>query len=160
MNVMRLERTHDMELVDRIMKDPAIWPHIHEDGVGEDYRPVDHESLYWMLVKNGKEVLGLFFLHPRGQSCIEMHTCLLPVSWGKIAAEAAKILLAWVFTDAGYLKLVTSVPSYNRLALRYALASGMTKEGNNRSSYMHNGQLFDQIMLGYTKEEWLCQQQQ
>lgn len=148
-----------MVVVDAIMKDPSVWPHIHEDGVGEDYQPVDHESLYWMLVKDGTEVLGLFFLHPRGQSCIEMHTCLLPACWGKRAKKAASLLAEWVFLDSGYLKLVTSVPSYNRVALKYAVAGGMKEEGINRASYMHNGLLMDQIMLGYTKEDWICQQQ-
>jgi RimJ/RimL family protein N-acetyltransferase len=34
----------------------------------------------------------------------------------------------------------------------------MQQEGINRASYLRNGELIDQIMLGITKQEWLCQQ--
>ena len=69
------------------------------------------------------------------------------------------MLLSWAFLEANCRKMVTSVPAYNRAALRFAKAGGMTQEGINRASYLHAGQMVDQIMLGITKEEWLCQQQ-
>jgi RimJ/RimL family protein N-acetyltransferase len=159
MTQMKVERTHDMEQVNSIMKNPAIWPHIHEDGTADDYRPSDHEGLHWMVVRDGDEVLGMFLVHARGEVCFEMHTCLLPNCWGRRAAQAAQLLGKWVFNETRCEKLVTSVPSYNRLALRFAMAGGMRKEGVNQASYLRNGELVDQIMLGITKKEWLCQQQ-
>jgi RimJ/RimL family protein N-acetyltransferase len=156
---MKIERTHDMALVAAIMKDPAIWPHIHEDGTTDDFQPVDHEGFHWMLVTDDDGPLGVFLVHARGEVCFEMHTCLLPKCWGKHAASAAQLLAGWAFNEAGCQKLVTSVPAYNRLALRFAKAGGMQQEGINRASYLRNGELVDQIMLGITKQEWLCQQQ-
>lgn len=156
---MKIERTHDMVLVNSIMKDPAIWPHIHEDGTTDEYRPFDLDGFHWMLVREGDDVLGVFLVHARGQVCFEMHTCLLPKCWGKRAARAAQLLAGWAFHDTDCQKLVTSVPIYNRMALRFALAGGMQQEGINRASYLRNGELIDQIMLGITKQEWLCRQQ-
>jgi RimJ/RimL family protein N-acetyltransferase len=156
---MKIERTHDMEIVNAIMKDPAIWPHIHEDGTPDDYEPLDHEGFHWMLVTDGDEALGVFLVHARGEVCFEMHTCLLPKCWGRRAAHAAQLLAGWAFMETGCQKLVTSVPAYNRLALRFALAGGMQQEGINRSSFLRNSELIDQITLGLTKQEWLCQQQ-
>lgn len=156
---MKIERTHDMVLVASIMKDPAIWSHIHEDGTTDDYQPVDHEGFHWMLVTDDGEPLGVFLVHARGEVCFEMHTCLLPACWGRRAACAAQMLAGWAFNQTVCQKLVTSVPAYNRLAMRFAQAGGMQQEGVNRASYLRNGELIDQIMFGITKQEWLCQQQ-
>lgn len=154
---MRLERTHDMALVRQIVTHPAIWPHVHEDATPDDWAPTDHEGFMWMLVTDEKP-LGVFLLHARGVACLEMHTCLLPETWGHRAAEAAQLLAGWVFHETDCRKLITAVPAYNRAALRYAIAGGMQKEGVNRRSYLHGGEMVDQYMLGITKEEWLCQQ--
>lgn len=155
---MKIERTHDMELVKSIMSHPAIFPHIHDDSVTE-CAPIDHEGLFWMLVSDG-EPAGVFLVHAHNSACFEMHTCLLPRIWGKDAAHAAQLLLAWAFNDTQCQKMITAVPSYNRAAIRFAKAGGMTQEGVNRASFLRNGELIDQIMLGITKQEWIsCQQQ-
>lgn len=155
---MRLTRTRDMALVASILAHPAIWPHIRDDGCDEP-TAIDAESLHWMLVEDG-EPLGVFLVHAHNLVCYEMHTCLLPKAWGAKAAQAAQMLLRWAFTDLPCQKMVTNVPAYNRAALRFAKAGGMTQEGINRASFLRDGELMDQIFLGITKKEWLCQQHQ
>lgn len=155
---MRLERTYDMAVVRQIVMHPAIWPHVHEDGTGDDWQPVAIDGFIWLLVSD-PEPLGVFLVHQRGACSYEMHTCLLPESWGPRAAHAAQLLLKWAFTELHCRKMITAVPSYNRAALRFAKAGGMTQEGVNRASFLRGGQMVDQIMLGITKEEWLCQSQ-
>lgn len=155
---MRIERTHDMELVRQIMAHPQIFPHIHEDGTDEPC-PIDHEAFHWMLVSDG-EPAGVFLLHARGASCYEVHTCLLPRIWGAESKVAAALLIRHVFTSLEARKLVTNVPANNRHALRFAKASGMQIEGVNRASFLRNGVMEDQTMLGITLKEWIsCQQQ-
>lgn len=154
---MNIERTRDMGLVREIVTDPAIWPHVQEDGAGQDWEPLDHDGFQWMLVTDPLPA-GVFLVHARGLACYEMHTCLLPRTWGKQAADAAQLLLRWAFTETSCRKMITAVPAYNRAALRFARAGGMQQEGINRASYLHAGQMIDQIMLGITKEEWLCLQ--
>lgn len=154
---MNITRTHDMDLVHSIMSHPAIFPHIHDDGASE-CAPVDHEGFNWMLVDDGAPA-GVFLVHAINSACYQMHTCLLPRIWGAGAAQAAKLLLAWAFDDTQCQKMITAVPAYNRAALRFAKVGGMTQEGINRASFMRNGVLIDQIMLGITKQEWTsCQQ--
>ena len=156
---MKLERTRDMGLVGSIMRDPAIWPHVHDDGVPADWRPIDHDGFHWMLVDDG-EPAGVFLAHQTNSFCYEMHTCMLPRIWGDVAAKAAQMLAAHVFYELGGEKLITLVPAYNRAALRFAKSGGMQQEGINRASYRRNGVMIDQIMLGITKQEWItCQQQ-
>ncbi len=154
---MNLERTHDMELVREILAHPAIWPHIHDDGVSEP-APVDAPSLYWLLVQ-ADGVGGVFLLHPHNTACYEVHTCLLPRMWGAQATTATHLVRAWMFQNTPCQKLITNVPADNLLALRFAKRCGMTPEGVNRRSFLKGGVLLDQHVLGLTKEEWLCQQQ-
>ncbi len=155
---MKIARTRDMAVVRDILAHPMIFPHIHEDGTSEP-NPIDHDGFHWMLISDA-EPAGVFLLHARGSSCYEMHTCLLPRIWGAGAAEAAKLLGDHVFYDIGAHKLITNVPAKNRRALRFAQANGMRIEGTNRESFLLNGVMHDQIMLGMTKLEWTkCQQQ-
>lgn len=155
---MKIERTHDMVLVASIMAHPAIFKHIAEDGIDAP-DPIDHPGLYWLLVTSGDVPAGAFLLHATGSICYEMHTMILPQFHGEPARAAAQALLHWVFTELDCWKLVTRVPVYNRAARRFALANGMREEGVNRASYLKDGQLIDQILLGITKEEWAkCQQ--
>lgn len=155
---MKIERTHDMAIVREILAHPMIFPHIHEDGTTEP-APQDHELFHWLLVSDDAPA-GVFLVHPRTSLCYEMHTCLLPRIWGAGAKEAARLLANHVFYEINALKLVTNVPANNRRALRFAQANGMQIEGNNRASFMRNGVIEDQIMLGITEKEWKsCQQQ-
>jgi RimJ/RimL family protein N-acetyltransferase len=157
---MNLMRTHDMALVASIMRSPAIWPHVHDDGTPDDWAPTDADSFHWMLVTlDSGEVGGVFLLHALNSHCFEMHTCLLPHAWGEQAAAAAQMLAGHVFHELGGEKLVTNVPVYNRAARRFAIAGGMQHEGINRASFMKGGRMIDQVFLGITKQEWLCQQQ-
>lgn len=153
---MELSRTHDMEVVKAIMAHPSIWPHIHEDGVDAP-DPLDHEGFHWLLVDDGKPA-GVFLAHAKTSVCYEVHTCLLPRTWGRVAATAARMLLMYLFDVVGVEKVVTNVPAYNRPALRFAKSAGMQIEGTNRASFLRNGELIDQIMLGITHKEWQCQQ--
>lgn len=148
---MKLYRTHDMAIVAAIISHPAIWPHVHDDNA--ECAPIDHDGFHWMLVDDG-EPAGVFLVHAVNSICYQMHTCLLPRIWGPGAARAAQLLLEWAFTETPCEKMTTAVPAYNRAALRFARAGGMKDEGNNRASFLRNGALVDQIMLGITKQEW------
>ena len=152
-----LARTRDMNVVREVLAHPAIWPHIHEDRTDEP-EPHDLDGFHWLLVTAGGDVAGVFLAHARGEACWEVHTCLLPSIWGKGSAAAAQLLLAHLFGELGCAKVVTNVPAYNRPALRFAKTFGQV-EGINRSSFLRNGILEDQIMLGITRKEWTCQQQ-
>ena len=156
--MMRAERTHDMQLVREIISHPAIWPHVHDDGVTEP-NPIDHEALYWVLITDEEKPLGVFLCHAHNTACYEMHTCILPESRGDKAAKAAQLFAGWMFNNTPCKKLITHVPEYNRIAYRFAKRGGMKDEGVNRASFLRYGVLIDQYLLGITKEEWLCQQQ-
>ena len=149
---MHIERTHDMAYVRGVITHPAIWPHVADDTCDRDqYVPTDDDSIYWLMPVDGVP-LGVFMVHPHSAVCFEVHTALLPHAWGGSANKAACALIEWVFSRTGCRKLITHVPAYNRRALAFAKRAGMVEEGNNRKSFLRDGVLMDQYLLGISKE--------
>jgi RimJ/RimL family protein N-acetyltransferase len=136
-----------------------IWDYVSDDGSDIlTYEPVIEESIYWLKAVNQNQDYGVFLVHPQNYVCYEVHTCLLPTVWG-MALECTIPLIEWVFRNTKCQRLVTNVPEYNYRALSLAKRSGLTEYGFNEKSYLKNGKLFSQIMLGISKED-VCQQQQ
>ncbi|MEN6537838.1 MAG: GNAT family protein [Bryobacteraceae bacterium] len=150
---LRFERSHDMELVRQVMTDPKIWPWICDDSSPalEEFQPVDAAAWHYLTVFEGGKLLGLFLFVPQTGVCWEVHTCLLPGAWGPSAAQSAREAQAWIWEQTPCRRIVTSVPIYNRLALRFALAAGMTQFGRDPASIERGGRLWDRILLGVSK---------
>src|SRR6516165_7128124 len=58
------ERSQDWELIRGIMLNPKIWTHISDDSTppAEEWEPVQAEHIWYVIVRDGEEVLGLFML--------------------------------------------------------------------------------------------------
>lgn len=155
--MVRIERTRDWLYVREVITHHKIWPHV-SDGTGDrsTWQPEASEVVYW-LVPYASKPLGVFMVHPHSAVCFEVHTALLPLAYGELAAQAAKALIAWVFENTSCRKLITAVPVYNRLARRFAIHAGMQEEGVNRKSFLRDNEMIDQVMLGITHEEFKCQ---
>jgi len=155
---MKIEQTKDIGLIIDVVTHPSIWPNVSDDSIeSEDYSPTI-EGLIWLKVFDDN-LLGIYMIQRHNFINYEIHTCMLPNSWGEKAKQASRLVLDWIFANTECIKLVTHVPEDNPLALRYAKKAGLIVEGNNRKSIMKKGRLLDQIQLGITKEEYLCQQQ-
>lgn len=137
------------------MTEPHVWPHISDDfsPPPDEFEPPENDSITYLLVRLDGVPAGVFVFMPQNGVCWEVHTCLLPSLWGPGAAEAARQAARWVWRNSECRRIVTNVPAYNRLALRFAKAAGMTEYGRNPKSYMKNGILEDQILLGMSPPE-------
>lgn len=113
--------------------------------------------MYYLLAKRDVDILGLFAVSPENGICYKVHTCLLPHSYGEKATIAAKELIQWVFSNLQCERLITEVPEFNKLALKFAERSGMTRFGYNPKSYLKDGRLQGMTLLGISKEEVQCQ---
>lgn len=147
------ERTFDVDYIKSCVTHPKIWDHSVDDGgtrINEYTPPID-ECVYWLkAVENGKQY-GVFLLHPHNSICYEVHTCLLPEIWGR-TIECTHAGIEWMFKNTSCRRIITSVPKYNKLALRLAKKSGLKEYGINTKSYLKNGILHDLIILGISKE--------
>lgn len=151
--MIKFERTSDYDLVKRIVTHPRVYPHVTDDFSLEasQWEPARHEGIYYLLVKEDGELLGLFTVIPLNGICWEIHTTLLPQAWGPRAGEAARAVQRWLWEQTRCERLVTNVPEYNRLALRFARQAGLQQFGVNPASYRKDGKLYDQIMLGVSR---------
>lgn len=151
---MTFERSFDYELIRAVITQPEIYKFISDDGSPprEEYRPVESEAVWYVVVWDGNELLGLFMLVPENTVCWQIHTCLLPDAWGFRAQEAAKLLPAWIWEHTPCRRIVTNVPAPNRLALHFAVRAGMKIYGVNQASYLKHGVLCDQVCLGLSPD--------
>lgn len=95
---------------------------------------------------------GFYAICPSNMITAEIHTSLLPEFRGVKALQSGKLFLSHLFSK--YLKAISYVPSYNKKALLYAQLLGFKIEGINRSSFIKNGQLLDQTLVGLTQGEF------
>lgn len=154
---MNIARTRDADLVKRIIGHPKIYPHVSEDGSvapeALDYSAlVVLDGIYFLAPMDEERVAGVFMVQQQTLSIYEVHTCILPEYWGR-AEQAGRLLIEWVFANTRCNKLITRVPKNNRLAHRLAVSVGMTEQGCITESYMQNGVLLDQIILGIGRRE-------
>lgn len=147
---MTFARTTDLAIVRRIMTEPTVYRNITDDGCppASDFRPVEDSRLWYVLVSDGANVIGLFMFVPLNAATWEVHTCLLPVARGPLAHQAAWEVLDWLWRNTPCQRLITNVPAFNRLALKFAKEAGMQEFGFNPNSYLKGGKLHGQHLLG------------
>lgn len=152
--MIHFERSFDYQTIRNILVHPRIYPHISDDysPAREDYYPVEHESVWYVVARdvhdNGTDLLGLWMLIPQNGVCWEIHTALLPCAWGPEGLAAARMLPAWIWENTPCRRIITNVPTSNRLAFHFALKAGMHVFAVNEASFLKGGVLMDQVMLG------------
>jgi len=150
------ERSTDYEVIRQILTHPRVYGKISDDysPAAQDYYPIEHEGVWYVVAKDFSEqdqdydLLGLWMFVPQNGVCWEVHTALLPCAWGDVGLEAALMLPSWIWSHTPCRRIVTNVPSSNRLALRFAVKAGMKVFGINEASYLKGGVLYDQVCLG------------
>lgn len=143
----------DAELIASTIRHPRIWPSVSDDGspLPEDFMPIMSDSVIYLGMFESGAFHGLFMLHQHNAICWEVHTCLLPTARGNAHCFAEKCV-EWVFSETACRRLITNVPAGNALAIRLASSVGMIQFGINHASFLKNGAVLDQIMLGISKE--------
>jgi RimJ/RimL family protein N-acetyltransferase len=151
---MTIEPTTDRELIRLAMVHPRVYPSISDDfsPAPQDFQPHIGPGTLYLAVYDGDNYLGCFLFVQWSPVMFEVHTCLLPAAYGAKATEAAKAAAEWMFHHTTCRRIITHVPQYNRLALRFAERAGLTQCGRNYQSYQKDGRLHDLIMLGLSKE--------
>lgn len=159
-------RTYDGDVLRKFYLNPLIWEPMRCDGE-VDAEDVDFDALaspelgdayIFVEVKVFGHLAGLFMFHQVTPTCYDIHSALLPDFWGHgMAHDIGKAACRWMVEHTDCEKVTTSVPVFNDPARRMAMRAGMRIEGCNRCSFKKDGILYDQLLLGFTKEELLCQ---
>ena len=148
------ERSFDYPLIREVISHPQIYPHVSDDGSppAAEYRPLESDAVWYVIVRDEDEILGMWMLHPHNAICWECHMCYLPSAWGSRASAAGRMLPEWVWEHVPCRRIVGNVPACNRLALAYMKRIGFEVFGINPASFLRNGRLYDQVCLGISPE--------
>ena len=151
---MTFARSFDYDAIREVMTHEKLY-----DVCGDDFQPAREAfeprtdaAIWYVMAHDGDVLLGLFAIAPQNAICYELHSRILPEAWGPLAREALKGIIQWTFANTPALRIVTFCPSYNRLAVKIGLRVGFTEYGVNPKSWMKGGKLWDQILMGISKQ--------
>jgi len=148
------ERTFDTKLIRSIMTNDAIWKTVSQDGQSKaDYIPYVQADC-WLKMLFNNICVGVFGFESVNKITIQVHPAILAEYRGKIGHEAGIEHLRWIYeNEPTCMKIVATIPVIYKHVKLYANMLGYRDEGINRASYMKNGRIHDQWMLGITREE-------
>ncbi len=152
--MIEVTRTYDAELIKSILFDPDLWDAIAEDGQKKDeFEPVVNDEC-WLLMTHDETVIALYNYHTKNAITVEIHAHVLPGHRKKFSKATGEAALRWlIVTNPQYQKVVAQIPHIYQNVLDFACSFGFMIEGINRLSYLKNGEIVDQWMLGITREE-------
>ena len=144
----------DYVRVREIMNDISTYPYGGDDGCPEEYDPITilSDGRIYVLMPDDNSI-AMFV--PINHINYEEHVCALPESRDR----TNRIWLdAWeyMFTRTVCEKITVKIPEFNQLAYAKAKKIGFIHEGLSVKSIKRNGKLYDQVLMGITKEEWEC----
>lgn len=93
---------------------------------------------------------GVFMAHQINAITWETHCALLPVAWG-YASLAAEYARDWMFENTTCMRLIASIVEDNHLAIRMAKRAGFVQYGLNKNSFLRNGKLHNEVLLGVSE---------
>ena len=148
----------DVEAVNRILRHPEIYPYSIDDGCSEDANTFDagpaleSENLYFLGWRVGDAWAGLCMLQAWSVATYEIHVSILPpFRKGSAVIHAATKAIDWMYDNTACCKVVAAVPVINKAAIFFAMSMGMVEEGLMKKSFMKDGVLVDQMILGIVK---------
>jgi hypothetical protein len=142
-----------MDLVRTTMAHPKIYPHITDDSAVpvDEFAPIDSPYILYLTCHDGDEYLGLWMFVQTNAVMLEVHTCLLPGHGFHRARQAAIEAAEWIWENTGCQRIWTQVPRNNRIARKFAEASGMVQFGTNPQCFLKGGKLVDLLLLGISR---------
>lgn len=147
------ERSRDYALIRAIVLESYDWTSDDGSPAREQYAPPESDAIWYILARDGEDLLGLWILVPHNAIEYEVHTCLLRGHGYRRGRLAAQEAIEWVWHHTPARRLITRVPAFNRIAYKFALDAGFEPFGVDKKSFLKAGNLYDQAILGLSPEE-------
>ena len=140
-----------------------VWPPVSAERVRDFVRQqslktLEGDAFTWVIedAKEGRAVGTIATHHcepQHGTFMYGVHVAREDAGRG-YAAEAALIVLRYYFAERRYQKVTVSIHGYNAASVALHEKLGFRREGALRRMIYTNGEYFDQLWYGLTKEEW------
>ena len=158
---MRLANTEiGRATANRIMHHPEVYPYLTDDHAQPDHTQLGsfllQNKAVWLVQPSNHIMLMAV---PITLTMYEIHTMIEPAGRGMQAVLDVRRAAKWFFEneDNKCQKVYTLVPKLNKRARIFAKKVGMVEQGTLTKSFLKNGELHDQLILGLEKEAFLCQ---
>lgn len=147
-------RTYSALEVRRIMTYPSMWETVAEDGQDPATFQPDVDDEIWLSIRADDKPIGLYQLQKRNAVTVEIHANMLPKYRKRHSDASGKAALRWVREELPDIrKVIAWVPMLYMNVRAFCEKQGFRLEGTNRASYLKNGRLHDQYLLGITCSE-------
>ena len=124
-----------------------------EDGVNEDnWTPKIHSTSVWLLIKDEGSMVGLCNIRIVQATMIEIHPYAMPDKCRKWKG-IVKSILSWIYDNKKINKVIALIGVNHKTTYKAALKIGFKKEGLIKESYLKDGKLHDQHLIGLTRRE-------
>ncbi len=123
-----------------------------EDGVDiESWMPVVGFGSAWLAVKDNGMIVGVCKIRVMQASSLEFHPYISAkkcLQWQSIV----KCMFRWFYENKKINKIISFIGVNHKTTYRAALRIGFKEEGLIEKSYLKNGKLLDQHIVGLTRE--------
>lgn len=146
-----IERTNNYPLLMRIATHPRIYRPTSDDAspLPGAVRIPEREDCIYLLARIDQQILGFVAFCPVNGVTFDAHLCFL--TRGPVNQQAFQKMLGWMWGATKAQRIIGAVPSYNRLAIRFAEKAGFSVYGVNQKSWMKNKRLYSMICLGISR---------
>lgn len=98
--------------------------------------------------------MGVNWFVPKNSASVVYHMMVLKEQ-RKHALEFTLTALRWLFTETNYVKINIEIPGCIMTTINFSKKCGFIQEGIKRKSYIRDGELYDIVCLGITREEFM-----
>lgn len=149
-----IQRVNDPEIIKYCMLDDDIVKTVAEDNINNMKYEPDFLRTCWIAMRCAGELMGVISFDAKNSVSVELHIGIFTRFRGKKAYEATKLALIWLINEFPcYKKVIVFIPIIHKNVKMFALQIGFKEEGLNRQSYIKNGEIIDQWLMGMTQEE-------
>ena len=145
----------DLDFANRVMKDSEIYPFI-----SDDFSPDKEDFSVELLIQtDGIYVFSasensVIIMVPVNGITYDVHVNFTKKDRGQKAVDACMDGFEFAFNETPAKKLICWIPETCLNVLHFAEKMGMVQEGLITKSFQKDGKLYDQYILGITREEW------
>lgn len=151
---MRIGLAQDMDELNGILKNPYIWAQLTESDIDpNEFYPEMKPISFWMVAETD-EICGIMLVLAENTATTLIHPYMLEKHKGK-GYYMIKAFFEWYLRNAKEEanKINAKIPAFNKAGRKVALKVGFKDEGVDRQSYLRDGKLYDQYLLGITRDE-------
>lgn len=151
---MKIVPLYDINIIRGVMMHEDILPTIIDDTWdGTAFTPDVNNEIYLGCVV-GETLIGIYRMHWINGVTLQGHIHILKEFRHEHAKQSCHDAMAWLLKNVHRMnKVVCFVPALYANVKRFLAACGLKQEGILRDSFALNGQIYDQWMMGITRDE-------